>query len=232
MIQSVIDKVRAKTYLEIGVRHGTILARIKCKNKVGIDPCLKMSGGKRLKNFVGIMNFKTCRMTSDEFFLKKAQKTLIDGIDVAFVDGFHNYNQSLKDVENCLKYLNENGVIIMHDCNPLNYACAYPVKESVREVLELAEKGELPGWNDCWNGDVWKALVHLRIAHNDLEIFTLDLDWGLGIITRGNSNKLENYTIQDIKKADYSLLERDRMSLLNLKPPKYLYEFLDRKFGN
>ena len=232
VIQSIIDKISAKTYLEIGVRHGRILAIIKCKTKIGIDPRLRLSGGKRLKNFFGIMNFKTYRMKSDEFFHSYAQNTLTNGIDVAFVDGFHNYSQSLKDVENCLKYLNEDGFIIMHDCNPLNYACAYPVKESINEVLELARKGELPGWNDCWNGDVWKTLVHMRIAHDDLEIFTLDLDWGLGIITKGKSEKIKNHTIQELKQADYSLLERDRVNLLNLKPPKYLLEFLKSKYGD
>jgi len=232
VIQSIINRIRAKTYLEIGVQHGRVLAMIKCKTKIGIDPCLKLSGGKRFKNFVGIMNFKTYKMTSDEFFVRNAQKTIVDGIDVAFVDGLHNYSQSLKDVENCLRYLNERGVIIIHDCNPLNHACAYPVKESIREVLELVREGELAGWNGSWNGDVWKTLIHMRIAYNDLEIFTLDLDWGLGIITRGSNNRLKNYTVQDLKHAGYSFLERDRVNLLNLKPPKYLYEFLNRKYGN
>jgi hypothetical protein len=230
VIQTIIDRGSAQTYLEIGVRHGGILTRLRCKTKIGIDPYLKLSGGKRFKNFVGIMNFKTYRMTSDEFFLKKAREVFGKGIDVAFVDGLHTYDQSLKDVENCLKYLNEDGVIVMHDCSPLNHASAYTVKESVKEVLELAGKGELPGWNDTWNGDVWKALVHTRIAHDDLEVFTLDLDFGLGIISRGKGNGLKKFTVHDIRQADYSFLERDRVNLLNLKPPKYLYEFLDRKY--
>jgi hypothetical protein len=232
VIQTIIDRGGARTYLEIGVRHGGILARLKCRTKIGIDPYLKLSGGKQFKNFVGIINFKTYRMTSDEFFLKEALEVLGKGIDVAFVDGLHTYGQSLKDVENCLKYLNEDGVIVMHDCSPLNHASAYPVKESVKEVLELAGKGELPGWNDTWNGDVWKTLVHTRIVHDDLEVFTLDLDFGLGIISRGKGNGLKSCTVQDIKQADYSFLERDRVNLLNLKPPKYLYEFLDRKYDH
>lgn len=36
------------------------------------------------------MKFKTFKMTSDKFFMKYTDKTLRNGIDVAFVDGFHN----------------------------------------------------------------------------------------------------------------------------------------------
>lgn len=223
--------MKAKTYLEIGVSHGRIITKVKCKTKIGIDPKFKLSEGKRFKKFIGLMKFKTFKMTSDKFFLEYTNNALGNGIDVAYIDGFHTYKQSLKDVENCLKYLNNKGVIIMHDCNPLNYAGAFPAKESKNEVTELARKGELPGWNSCWNGDVWKTIVHLQIKHNDLEVFTLDLDWGIGIISRGNNSGKINYTEKELEYADYTTLENDRVTLLNLMPPKYLYDFLNRKFS-
>lgn len=231
VIQSIIDKIKANNYLEIGVQHGKVLTKIKCENKVGVDPCFKLSNHKKIKNTLGISKFKAFPITSDEFFQKHAEKILKNGIDVAFVDGLHNYEQSFKDVENCLKYMNKNGVIIIHDCSPLSAAGAYPVKKSIDEMLELANKGDLPGWNGSWNGDVWKTLVHQRIIKSDLDIFTLNLDWGLGIITEGKNNKIKNCTVAELKDADYSFLEKNREELLNLKPPKYLYEYLDKKFS-
>ncbi len=230
VVQSIINRLRAKTYLEIGVRHGRIIAKVRCRNKIGVDPAFKLSEGKRLKKFFGLLKFKAFHMTSNRFFLEHAEKALPSGVDVVLVDGFHTYGQSLNDVENCLKHLNDDGVIIMHDCNPLNSASAMPVKESIREVTDLANKGELPGWNACWNGDVWKTIVHLQIKYNDLEVFTLDLDWGLGIVTRGKNTSMPGITYQELENADYAVLEKDRVNLLNLKPPKYLFEFLDRRY--
>ncbi|MFC2084879.1 class I SAM-dependent methyltransferase [Bacteroidota bacterium] len=227
VIQKIIDRVKAKTYLEIGVQKGKIIGEIKAPYKVGVDPRFTFTAKVLIKKIFGLTRFKAFEKTSNYFFENYADNLLSEGIDVVFVDGLHTYNQSLKDVNNCMKYLNEGGVIILHDCNPLNYAGAYPVKESFDEVLEAAAKGDLPGWNGRWNGDTWKALVHLRIEHSELNIFTLDLHWGMGIITRGSGIQLKNISVEDLERADYSFLEKDRVNLLNLKPPKYLYEFLE-----
>ncbi len=230
VIQQIIDAIEAEYYLEIGVCTGEVLGNINAKHKFGVDPQFQIPNinvnVKQTYNDANDNAMRLYEVTSDIFFSYFIEKDMPHGIDVAFVDGLHNYEQSLKDVKNCLKYLNDGGFIIMHDCNPLNFATAYPVKESINEAIELASKGEIPGWNGAWNGDVWKTLVHLRVEYDDLEIFTLDLDWGLGIIRKGQSNKLTDITIKDIEKADYYFLEKNREKLLNLQPPKYLKKFL------
>ena len=38
IIQSLIDKIGAKKYLEVGVSAGENFREIKCDNKVGVDP--------------------------------------------------------------------------------------------------------------------------------------------------------------------------------------------------
>lgn len=230
VIQDLINKINAKNYLEIGVCFGDIIINIDVKNKYGVDPKfqipnLEVNGKETF--YDSKSNLMTLyELESDTFFKNFAKKDLPSGLDVAFVDGLHSYYQSLKDVRNCLDYLNPNGFIIMHDCNPLNYAMSYPIVNSIEEVIELGEKGELAGWNGSWNGDVWKALVHLRVEYDDLEIFTLDLDWGLGIIRKGKSNQLKGLTIQDIENSDYYFLEKNRNKLLNLKHPKFFKDFL------
>jgi hypothetical protein len=187
IVQTIINRIGAKTYLEIGVRRGKVLRRIKCQTVIGVDPCLKLPWNMRIMNALGLTRFKTFPVTSDDFFSRFASQTLASGLDVAFVDGLHSYEQAWRDIENCLRHLSANGVIVIHDCNPLNSAQAYPVTRSIDEVLELASRGELPGWNGNWNGDVWKAIAHTRIMRKDVEVFTLDLDWGLGVIVKGKS---------------------------------------------
>ena len=179
---------------------------------------------------VGAARFKAVEVTSDEFFEKYAGQMLSEGIDVALVDGLHTYEQSLRDVENCLKYLNPGGVIVMHDCNPLNVAMGWPTNSTIDEVKALARKGELPGWNNVWNGDVWKSVLHLRKSRPDLTVFTLDLDWGLGVVSKrtpiGNGHPVPAVNLEEIKDLDYAFLEKQREGSLNLQPPKYLDTFL------
>jgi hypothetical protein len=231
VIQDIINKINAKYYLEIGVWTGSVIIHIDAKFKYGVDPYFQIPNLKVNGKMTGFdMNRNSMILyetESDLFFQNFIKKDMPKGIDVAFIDGLHNYPQSLKDVKNCLEYLNDGGVIVMHDCNPLNYAMAYPVEKSIDEAIELGIKGELAGWNGAWNGDVWKTLAHLRIEHDDLEIFTLDIDYGLGIIRKGKANKLTDITIQDIQNSDYYFLEKNREKILNLKHPRYFREFLE-----
>lgn len=228
VLQKIINKINAKTYLEIGVEKGKIISKIKAPYKIGVDPKFIFSFSVQLKRIFRLTKFKAIETTSNTFFQRDAPKLLPNGVDVAFVDGLHTYQQSLQDIEYCLQYLNPNGFIIVHDCNPLNAAIAWPVKESIQEVITLANKGEVAGWNGAWTGDIWKAIAHLRIKHNDLEIFTLDLDWGLGIIRKGKNSQLQGFDVDQIQKADYSFFQENREILLNLKHPKFLDEFLSQ----
>jgi predicted O-methyltransferase YrrM/tetratricopeptide (TPR) repeat protein len=131
----------------------------------------------------------TFHLTSDEFFKQNKEK-----FDIIFIDGLHEYNQVLTDILNSLDILNVGGYIICHDMNPTKeeYQRPYPVV-------------------DTWNGDSWKAFVHLRKERNDLEMFVVDTDHGCGVIRKGIQNLVE-------KKEDlvYENLERNREEWLNL----------------
>ena len=131
----------------IKVRHFNI------KDKCGVDP---VSGG-------------NIRKTSDNFF-DNNQKTF----DLIFIDGLHEYAQVKKDILNSLKFLNKNGIILVHDCLP-----------------DCSSKQAVPRYRMTWNGDVWKAIVDLR-TDDQIEIFTCEMDQGIAIIqNKKNSNILK-----------------------------------------
>ena len=93
--------------------------------------------------------------TSDMFFEKHATELFSkDPLNVAFVDGLHTWEQTYQDVLNCLNYLSDNGVILMHDCNPPTAATAHPA-ESWQAAAEMG----LPG---LWEGQ-GRATRPLRI---------------------------------------------------------------------
>ena len=123
VVQKIVDLKEYKSYLEIGTFNDELFSKIVCKKKIGVDP---YSGG-------------NIRMSSDSFFLQNQES-----FDCIFIDGLHHYNQALKDIDNSLKILNSNGLILIHDCLP-----------------KSLDAQAVPRTEVDWNGDIWKAFVTL-----------------------------------------------------------------------
>lgn len=213
--QILLNKVKGETYLEIGTDYGNSFFTMHAKRKIAVDPYFKLKLKKKIKGAI-VSALKLRRemffqVTSDSFFLNNSNLFNNSKLDVALVDGLHTYEQSLKDVLNILEYLNNDGFIVLHDCNP----------ESESEASPVALQSGGP-----WCGDVWKTIVHLRSLRNNLRVFVLDCDHGVGVVTRGNSENILNYSSEDIKLMPYSELEANRIKLLNLQPENFLEEFI------
>lgn len=160
------------------------------------------------------------QMPSDEFFQDFAKQTISEtGIDIAFVDGLHEWRQVVRDVQNCLTHLNENGVILMHDCMPNRKIVATPFDE-------LQQAKQLPEWDGTWTGDVYRAALWLRSQRPDLQICVLNTDWGVGIIRRGTPEQILNLTESQIANFAYEEFDANRVELLNLRDSEYLSEYL------
>lgn len=216
IVQKALDKTDGKIYLEIGAANGETLGSIKAKTRIGID---FLPPFENVSKILG-QDTEYFQMTSDDFFKNEADKRFSkDKIDVAFIDGLHEYKQVLKDVKNCLKYLNEGGIIVMHDCNPWAEAVALP-GESVEEAAEEAKRRDLD-WTGSWTGDVWKCIVHFRSLEKEYNVFVLDCDCGIGIIIKGEPEDTLGYSLEDIKRMNYQDLVNDRKRLLNLKDSNY-----------
>jgi hypothetical protein len=208
-INSLLSKQDTKNYLEIGVRNGENFFSIESNNKVGVDPSYFFSKRFHLKSLLKSYNwnYKMYQKTSDSFFQTEADIIYNrDKIDVAFIDGLHTYEQSLSDARNCLRYLNNDGYIIFHDCNPLTAEAANP---------------QIPQRAINWNGDVWKAIHHLRKYENHFHCFTLDFDEGIGILKVKDTNYFEllDKLVSDpqIQNLTFNDLESNRQFLIGLQ---------------
>ena len=178
IIQKIIDKKKYEDYLEIGCDKDSNFSKIKIKNKMGVDP---LSGG-------------NIKMTSNVFF--KNNKIFFDCI---FIDGLHIYEQVREDILNSIKFLNPNGIIILHDCLPLKI------------------------WNQIvpkiyghWNGDVWKAIVEARTMR-DIDTYTCKADHGLGLIFKRPNQNLLSLDINNFKKLkfkDYYIYHKNFMNII------------------
>ncbi|AUD02426.1 class I SAM-dependent methyltransferase [Spirosoma pollinicola] len=214
VIQTLMRQKNLKNYLEIGVENGHIFFRIKSTFKVAVDPKFIFDATRRLgKAIINPYNFNNqyFEKTSDAFFAQDAQRVFTaKKLQLALVDGMHEYQFALRDVENTLKYMQDDGVIIMHDCNPKTAGAA--------GRFEDWEVGE-------WNGDVWRTIIHLRSQRPDLTVFVLDFDQGLGIVTRKKPESILEFTPDQIQALTYDELVQNREKWLNLKPAAYFYEF-------
>jgi tetratricopeptide (TPR) repeat protein len=218
VIQAAIAWSRATTYLEIGLGEAGNFCRITAARKLGVDP-VPLEGPALEEVHSGRAEF--LQTTSDEFFAQYGAILAEKGLDVAFVDGLHTYEQSLADVERCLKSMNDGGVVLMHDCNPTSEAMAAPAS-SYEEVT-----GENPGGPPPdWTGDVWKTIVHLRACSEGLRVAVLDCDYGVGVIVKRPGSPCLSISPDVIRSWTYRDLESNRRELLNLQPPQYLFKML------
>ena len=158
----------------------------------------------KIKNKIGVDPFSggNVRKTSDEFFLENNEK-----FDIVFIDGLHIYSQVKKDILNSVQCLKPNGIVLVHDCMP-----------------DSVGKQAVPRYKMQWNGDVWKAIVDLR-QKNNLEIYTCEIDQGIGIITnKKNSSVLKlDIPINKIKFKDYYNNYKKYMRVISINEFKEIF---------
>jgi hypothetical protein len=104
-INDIIKEFEFKSYLELGVSiQGESWKRINCLNKIGVDSDRKVS-----QIFPEVIN-----TTTDFFFQNTSSK-----FDLIYIDACHEKHQVYRDFQNSFEHLNENGIIIFHDINPI-----------------------------------------------------------------------------------------------------------------
>jgi glycosyltransferase involved in cell wall biosynthesis len=87
--------------------------------------------------------------------------------DVIFVDGVHEYEPTIRDLRVMFDLLAPSGLMLVHDCLPLNRDMAAPKFKS----------GE-------WTGTAYKAFIDFVNERTDLFYCTIDADYGCGLIRK------------------------------------------------
>lgn len=239
VINHLIKVNNYKSYLEIGYYKGWSFDAVKCENKVAVDPypCKterqeQFKGGMiKLSGKVSPIYYKEndnlegdgfiVKDTSDHFF---SLMTPEDKWDIIFIDGLHEATQASRDLDHALFHLSGGGTIVIHDCNP-------PLYEHTTT-----------GIDGCWTGDVYKAFIRFRKT-TPLVCYTVDTDWGVGIIKGSEYMKDEdihtsmvgNYPVplprgEELpKEIEFPFFDKYRRRLINLITPE---QFLERENGN
>jgi hypothetical protein len=209
IINYLIKKYSFNSYLEIGVRNTfECFDLIECETKDSVDP-----GYESLENNVKY------KLTSDDFFKELDKGSLDKDLnykwDIIFIDGLHLSYQVERDISNSLNHLSENGIIVIHDCNP-------PTLHHAREDYSNHDTPAM----GIWNGTVWKSFYKYRCNNSDLDMCVVDCDWGVGIIKRGSQKLCEDKN----EYYEFSIFAENRKTSLNLISTEMFNEWLNKHF--
>ena len=151
LMRGLHEKIRPRTYLEIGIQQGTSMALSRARS-IGVDPRFKVD--KPIHCDVQLV-----KAASDDFFAGDDPLRHFDGvpIDLAFIDGMHLSEFALRDFINTEPLMADTGVVVLDDVLP-------------RNGLEAARDRKT---ND-WTGDVFKAVEILRRRRPDLVVLLVN----------------------------------------------------------
>ena len=141
--------------------------------------------------------------------------------DLVFVDPFHDYASSLRDIVFALHVLKTGGAVVVHDCSPPDPLCAAPEFRY-----------------GAWCGVTYAAFLDVVLHAAGIRYATVDSDFGCGIISTDSRLPGLCAPAPDAELAaqwrrlapneKYPFFDANRSRLLNLIPPD---EFLRRLAG-
>ena len=213
---------KTNKYLEIGVEYGHTFSNthFAFENKVGVDPDPKCS----------ISGIQKC--TSDDYFSKilldmNAETESIDSddyidniirindeviFDVIFIDGMHQTEYILKDLNNSIKVLKDDGIIFIDDILPLNY------NEQLKIPRQHYYENGILKYGESWTGDVWKVLYHVlrqyQTCLKEIRVFHNPNYRGVAMIKLCNKFEIADEEIDIINNYDYFNDFSDYVTLL------------------
>lgn len=201
------DQPQWTRYLEIGYYKGWSFDQTKlCSIKEAVDPNPSKTpeqeaapyGSEIILAGGDSTAWSLYKMTSDEFFAKR--KEGLGKYDIIFIDGLHEHHQVLRDLKHAFYWLADDGVIIMHDCNPT-------------EQLHTTTGDE----HGNWTGTAYKAMLDLRNSP-EAEAYVIDTDWGVGVVRPKRGLKQKDITDTEHFNAmfDWNYFSENRKKLLGL----------------
>lgn len=141
-------------YVELGVQEGFTFDLVcpLVRQAIAVDCC---PGHYDMSKLPSNAQFFAC--STDDFWSQWSGKA-----DVFFIDACHEFEHVRRDFEGALSRLNQHGVILLHDTDPLQ---------------PLIDNGP------C--GDAYKIVDYIRQNHPELQIVNLPADsCGLAIVRR------------------------------------------------
>ena len=197
------EYLKPATYLEIGVDQGLSFDIVRPETlALGVDPNpqLQKPLGPRQRVFA---------QTSDEFFERSDVISELDGrtLDLAFIDGMHQFEFALRDFINIEKYCSADSIILIHDVYPIDATSAARERAS---------------W--FWSGDIWRLILTLNKYRPDLSVNVIAArPTGLAIVQNLDPHsrvldERQREIIDEFLALDISVIDGRKAEMLNRFP--------------
>jgi predicted O-methyltransferase YrrM len=160
MIVQIVKSINCKNYLELGVYDGSTLEKVSTvvPRVIGVD----------INDFRKNKNIGEFHQTTTQNFLNNFNEI----VDVIFIDADHSFEAVKLDFKASLKNLNEFGIIILHDTDPISE------KYIAREHCE----------------DSYKIIDWIKTEYPEMDVFTFPIsEAGLTIVKRSNDRRVNKF---------------------------------------
>jgi hypothetical protein len=158
------------------------------------------------------MNAETESIDSDDYIdnIIRINDEVI--FDVIFIDGMHQTEYILKDLNNSIKVLKDDGIIFIDDILPLNY------NEQLKIPRQHYYENGILKYGESWTGDVWKVLYHVlrqyQTCLKEIRVFHNPNYRGVAMIKLCNKFEIADEEIDIINNYDYFNDFSDYVTLL------------------
>ena len=152
-LRRVHKQLQPSTYLEIGIHKGWSMSLARCRS-VGVDPEFQVDA--EITAPASLL-----RRTSDDFFAGLPAEGPFEGkpVDLAFVDGMHQFEFALRDFINIERLCTWSSVVVFDDVLPTDPVAASRERQS-----------------QVWSGDIFKIEQVLRQDRPDLSFLTVNTE--------------------------------------------------------
>jgi hypothetical protein len=203
ILERIHEYVKPATYLEIGVDRGQSFEIVRPETlALGVDPNPHPQKplGPRQRVFA---------QTSDEFFEQRDVVAELDGntLDLAFIDGMHQFEFALRDFINVERYCSADSIILIHDVYPIDATSAARERAS---------------W--FWSGDIWRLILALNKYRPDLSVNVIATrPTGLAIVQNLDPHsrvlaERQHEIVDEFLAQDISVLDGRKDEMLNRFP--------------
>lgn len=156
------ERLRPRTYFEVGTWHGDSLRVARCTS-LAVDADFRLDEEVIGQKPICIFH----QTTSDEFFASQDPVAILGGrIDLAFIDALHVFEYALRDFIGTERSVHKKSIIVLDDCCPRDF---YMTRRTL--IPEVVQPTKYRGY---WTGDVWKLVPVLREYRPDITLACID----------------------------------------------------------
>jgi len=171
-VGALIGALKARSYLEIGVRDGYVFNAVECERKVAVDTNFRFD----TRNFAkpGTEFFTLSPEDFATYFAKDER------FDLIFINNCHYFEEVLRVFVSCLPMTHPRSVFLIDNVFPVD---AFSAMRDHEQALRFRHaQGNL---RKAWHGDVYKAALLIRQLFPAWELSTIGTGGNAQALVRG-----------------------------------------------